>query len=211
MNFHAIDGLEAGRVYRELDSPVTIGREEDNTIRINDERVSRFHAKVQLNSDRVILTDLESTNGTRVNGHPVRMRVLSIGDQISIGRCTLVYGSPEEVAALVQAGQPVSPLPSELAVNDPLQLFPVAYPAGPPELPRNLTNTQLVELSNLLDYLRTEILLALHHCQEPLTKDTTGYVHLPGPAWNRLKLLPFQLSHYLSHLADPRTDPETEL
>ncbi|MGH7200430.1 MAG: FHA domain-containing protein, partial [Planctomycetaceae bacterium] len=47
---------------------------------------------------RVILTDLDSTNGTRVNGHPVQMRVLQPGDQLAIGRCLLIFGSDREIA-----------------------------------------------------------------------------------------------------------------
>ena len=93
-----LEGLERGRVHSDLPTPVTIGREEENTIRLNDERVSRFHAKIQEDNGRIILTDLDSTNGTRVNGHPVQMRVLQIGDQVSIGRCLLLYGSREAIA-----------------------------------------------------------------------------------------------------------------
>jgi hypothetical protein len=43
--------------------------------RLSAERVSRFHAKVQFDNGEVILTDLESTNGTRVNGNVVQIRM----------------------------------------------------------------------------------------------------------------------------------------
>src|ERR1700691_3013396 len=94
-----LEGLERGLMFRDLATPVTIGREDDNTVRLNDERVSRFHAKIQEDGGQIILTDLESTNGTRINGHPIQMRVLQIGDQIAIGRCLLLFGSPEEITA----------------------------------------------------------------------------------------------------------------
>ena len=68
-------------------------------MRLNDERVSRFHAKVQQEDGDVIITDLESTNGTRVNGSPVQIRRLRPGDQISIGRSMLLFGTLEEIAA----------------------------------------------------------------------------------------------------------------
>ena len=68
------------QIYRDLPMPVSIGREEGNVLRLNDERVSRFHAKVQLDGNDVILTDLESTNGLRVNGDPVQIRRLQAGD-----------------------------------------------------------------------------------------------------------------------------------
>jgi hypothetical protein len=99
VTIQVIEGLERGQVYTGLAPPISIGREDDNHIRLNDERVSRFHAKIQEDGNRIILTDLDSTNGTRVNGHPVQMRVMQIGDQVSIGRCLLIYGSRDEIAA----------------------------------------------------------------------------------------------------------------
>jgi len=47
VTFRILDGIDKGRVFRDLPTPVTIGREEGNLLRLNDERVSRFHAKVQ--------------------------------------------------------------------------------------------------------------------------------------------------------------------
>src|SRR6516164_7912343 len=76
VTFQIIEGIDKGRTFRELPTPVTIGREEGNLLRLNDERVSRFHAKVQADNDEIILTDLESTNGTRVNGNVVQIRRL---------------------------------------------------------------------------------------------------------------------------------------
>ena len=98
VTFQVLEGMERGRIFADLSTPLTIGREEDNGIQLNDERVSRFHLKIQEDAGRVILTDLESTNGTRVNGVPSQLRVLQIGDLISIGRCLLVYGSPAKIA-----------------------------------------------------------------------------------------------------------------
>src|SRR5579872_1731725 len=97
ITIQVLEGFERGRVFGDLATPITIGREEDSTIQLNDERVSRFHVKIQEDAGRVILTDLDSTNGTRINGHPVQMRVLQFGDQMSIGRSLLLYGSPEEI------------------------------------------------------------------------------------------------------------------
>src|SRR5688572_7843084 len=104
VTFQILEGLERGEILRDLPTPVSIGREEDNQIRLNDERVSRFHAKVQEDDGRIILTDLESTNGTRVNGHAVKMRVLQVGDQVLIGRCLLLYGSPQQIEARIKEG-----------------------------------------------------------------------------------------------------------
>ena len=99
VTFQIIEGIDKGRIFRELPTPVTIGREEGNLLRLNDERVSRFHAKVQVDNGDVILTDLESTNGTRVNGNVVQIRRLRVGDCICVGRSLLLFGSNEEIAA----------------------------------------------------------------------------------------------------------------
>src|SRR5438876_11000974 len=99
VTFQVVDGVDKGRVFRDLPVPVTSGREEGNLLRLNDERVSRFHAKVQQEDGDVILTDLESTNGTRVNGSPIQIRRLQPGDQINVGRSMLIFGTLEEIAA----------------------------------------------------------------------------------------------------------------
>src|SRR5207247_10173415 len=101
VTFQVLEGIDKGRVFRELTTPVTIGREEGNLLRLNDERVSRFHAKVQFDNGEIILTDLESTNGTRVNGNVVQIRRLRPGDRIGVGRSLLLFGSEQEIAARI--------------------------------------------------------------------------------------------------------------
>jgi predicted component of type VI protein secretion system len=106
VTFQVLEGIDKGRVFRELPIPLTIGREEGNILRLNDERVSRFHAKVQCDDEDFILTDLESTNGTRVNGMVVQIRRLRVGDRIGVGRSLLLFGSNEEIAARVSRSAP---------------------------------------------------------------------------------------------------------
>src|SRR5216117_1818974 len=99
VTFQVLEGIDKGRIFRELVTPITIGREEGNALRLNDERVSRYHAKVQIEDNDIILTDLDSTNGTRVNGTAIQIRRLRPGDQVSIGRTMLLFGTMEEIAA----------------------------------------------------------------------------------------------------------------
>src|SRR5207302_5055364 len=109
VTFQVLEGIDKGRVFRELSPPVTIGREEGNVLRLNDERVSRFHAKVQCDNGEIILTDLESTNGTRVNGNVVQIRRLRPGDRIGVGRSLLLFGSDAEIAARMATMQGLMP------------------------------------------------------------------------------------------------------
>src|SRR2546425_1514187 len=116
ITFQVLEGVDKGRVFRELPVPVTIGREEGNTLRLNDERVSRFHSKVQIDGDDYILTDLESTNGTRVNGTAVQIRRLRIGDRVGVGRSLLLFGSNEEIAARMVELAGVGQSPAALGI-----------------------------------------------------------------------------------------------
>ncbi len=64
---------------------LTIGRLPDCAIPINDPNASRRHAQVRQDREIVYLLDLGSTNGTKVNGSPVRQHRLQDGDVITIG------------------------------------------------------------------------------------------------------------------------------
>lgn len=69
-----------------VDKPVlTIGRGLDNDLVLDDQRVSRHHAELQLVGGKVRIVDLKSTNGTWVNGKRVAERVLGPGDSVSLG------------------------------------------------------------------------------------------------------------------------------
>ncbi|MBI2382609.1 MAG: FHA domain-containing protein [Gammaproteobacteria bacterium] len=70
---------------------VTIGRHPDNDIALNDKAVSGHHAVVITILQDSFLEDLDSTNGTQVNGKQIAKHPLSHGDVISIGRNTLKY------------------------------------------------------------------------------------------------------------------------
>ena len=71
--------------------PQRAGRGTDCDLRLVDPGVSRHHAELRVENDQVVLVDLGSTNGTFVNGQPVRRVVLTDGTRISLGRTTLVF------------------------------------------------------------------------------------------------------------------------
>jgi hypothetical protein len=73
------------------DGPVVLGRLPESDIVVNDPNVSRRHAEFRRTVDGVVVTDLGSTNGTRVNGMPVREQLLTSGDEITVGTSTLVF------------------------------------------------------------------------------------------------------------------------
>jgi hypothetical protein len=70
---------------------VTIGRLPDCDVVLKDKAASRHHAQIKAKDGRFTLTDLGSTNGTRLNGQTIQSRVLEDGDRITIGATTLDF------------------------------------------------------------------------------------------------------------------------
>ncbi|MCL2622024.1 MAG: FHA domain-containing protein [Planctomycetaceae bacterium] len=112
-----IDGPERGVVYDQLATPISIGREEGNVVRLNDERVSRFHLKIHENERTVIATDLDSTNGTCINGELVHIWEIKPGDMITLGRSILLVGGRDEIARRLKAMRADKNLPDAVPMG----------------------------------------------------------------------------------------------
>jgi len=85
------DGLD---ITHELtEDVVTIGREPDNTIQVDASSVSGYHAQINHVDKRYELKDLDSTNGTRVNGETIVKWLLMNGDKIRFGQINAIYVS----------------------------------------------------------------------------------------------------------------------
>jgi hypothetical protein len=88
---HPGSGVEAGSTY-ELQTPVTLlGRGTDCDLRLVDPGVSRHHSELRVEDGQVVLLDLGSTNGTFVNGKPVRRVALVDGTTVTLGRTTMIF------------------------------------------------------------------------------------------------------------------------
>jgi len=93
---------------------VTIGRNEDNAILIDNLAVSGFHARIDRTGSEYILTDLQSTNGTFVNDQKVASYKLAHGDNIVIGKHVILFVSSE--SARVEGGKEGIKLPLDRTV-----------------------------------------------------------------------------------------------
>jgi subtilisin family serine protease len=79
---------------RRYDIPATglsIGRERDNQLILNDSGVSRHHAQITFIQGYWYLQDLGSVNGSLVNGQPVNQHILQEGDRITLGNSHLIF------------------------------------------------------------------------------------------------------------------------
>jgi hypothetical protein len=222
VTFLVLEGIDKGRVYKDLPIPVTIGREEGNGLRLNDERVSRFHAKIQVEDNDIILTDLDSTNGTRVNGTAIQIRRLRPGDQVSIGRSTLLYGTMEEIAARKAAAVPANggaqaqTIRSEelAAASSRLSAGIGERTVGPgsagatwsafedyiPPLPQKLTPAQSARLTEIFDYLHRGLTGAIENigANEEGTEVRIGFNE-----WQTILAVQMLLARYSRVIAEP--------
>lgn len=73
------------------EDPLTIGRLPECDVTLADKNVSRRHAEVRRKDGDIVVVDLGSTNGTRVNGAGVKERVLADGDVITVGGTQLRF------------------------------------------------------------------------------------------------------------------------
>ena len=95
-----LDGTPAIDIHNDL---TLVGRKEDCDLRLNHKSVSKMHCLIVKTDGLLLLRDLGSTNGTRVNGLRVRRAVLLPNDNLSIARFKFrVFLGPDEGADLPQ-------------------------------------------------------------------------------------------------------------
>jgi diguanylate cyclase (GGDEF)-like protein len=92
-----IYGPELGRRIQLGTAPFEIGRSSKNDLPLDQESISRQHARITFDGSSYWVTDLNSTNGTFVNDDSVRERRLEDGDQLRIGRSILKFMTGENI------------------------------------------------------------------------------------------------------------------
>ncbi|MCE9629310.1 MAG: FHA domain-containing protein [Planctomycetia bacterium] len=221
ITLRVLHGADRGRVFSDLPTPVTIGREEGNSIQLNDERISRYHLKLQQDNDKIVATDLESTNGTKVNGEDIQVRIVRHGDMISLGRSLLLVGSHSDIdrriVALAAKHPPAAAghareleermrriaehhsdvIEDVSAVRSPL------LPAGPPPLPERLSPAQSAELSELLEYVQNVLRDA---SEGAVMRANAEKVELEFPNWQAVLELQARLAELLRQIGEPLSD-----
>ncbi len=110
---------------------LSVGRDSANDLCLRDRAVSRRHFTISKTDAAFQLIDLESHNGTFVNGIPVRRKLLAHGDTIRVGRCELVFLITEDeelVSQMVQFSEQQEPV--DLLTTTKLQAYPALGSSG---------------------------------------------------------------------------------
>jgi pSer/pThr/pTyr-binding forkhead associated (FHA) protein len=122
-----------GRTHELKVDKTTIGRVEDNTFQIAESSVSSHHCEVLLRGEEVVVKDLNSTNGTFINGEKITESVLKPGNTLRVGQIEL----------RLENGAPAPPAPGAPA--------PAPAPAGakkPEAAPRTTRGVSMSELES---------------------------------------------------------------
>jgi len=83
-------GQNVGEMYKVTGEQMTLGRGGGADVRLVDEGISRFHARIRVEADGLVVEDLQSRNGTFLNGERITSRRLEDGDKIQLGRTTVL-------------------------------------------------------------------------------------------------------------------------
>ncbi len=111
MPYLTIIGSDGRTFRRDFDSDVLrIGRSSKNDINLSfDLSLSRFHAEVSRREGKYFVKDVGSRNGTSLNGNPVlKADELKIGDRITLGETTILFGTEKEQKVAIEDVVPVS-------------------------------------------------------------------------------------------------------
>lgn len=101
MKLRFLDGPFAGRVVDLRSDTTSIGREADCDIVLNEDGVSRHHARILRDGDDFVLEDLDSRNGVRVNGQRIKKsQTLKSQDRIGISSGVLLFIADDAVQAM---------------------------------------------------------------------------------------------------------------
>ena len=124
-----VSGSARGTVVRLTGSQFTVGRDSANHLCLHDRAVSRKHFTISKTDAAFHLVDLDSQNGTFVNGIPVRRKLLGHGDTVRLGECELVFliGEDDNLASRIvqfRSEEPVDVLTTTSQHSLPALAFP---------------------------------------------------------------------------------------
>src|ERR1051325_3735980 len=103
----------AGRTYELNVEKTTVGRVEDNAFQIAEPSVSSHHAEIILRGNDVVIKDLNSTNGTFINGEKITESVLKPGQTLKFGQIELRLEGADGAGAPAAGGKAAPSQPAQ--------------------------------------------------------------------------------------------------
>jgi Nif-specific regulatory protein len=155
----AIDGPAKDHTFILSGDEISIGRDSSNTIAISDVSLSRRHCVLRRDGDSYVLRDLESRNGTFINGAVIKESVLRNGDKIAVGDSVLVFVTgkiPELDSDQVEFDDSLTHATAQFQPQDLIYLHPdriLKEVPGNSRVARNLG--ALLKISNAVHGLHT--------------------------------------------------------
>ena len=119
-----VSGPSKGTVVRLAGDQLSVGRDSANDLCLHDRAVSRRHFTISENDAAFHLVDLDSHNGTFVNGIPVRRKLIGHGDTIRAGHCELVFLITEDEELVSHMVQFREEGPVDMLSTTKLQAYP---------------------------------------------------------------------------------------
>ena len=92
-----VSARDGTQIHIPVGRAITLGRAEHADTIVNDHTVSRTHARLELCAGGLAITDLESRNGTYVNGGRIRSAVLAVGDVVMFGQIAFTIEANDEL------------------------------------------------------------------------------------------------------------------
>ncbi|MDO4570554.1 MAG: FHA domain-containing protein [Planctomycetia bacterium] len=223
LTLRIIDGPDRGRVFRSAPLPISIGREPTNTVALRDEHLSRYHCRICRLDDKLILCDIQSTNGTRLNGEDIRTVLLKIGDVISVGKTLIIVGTREEICDRLESeealdfsnaamrflsvGNSIETLPEGLIreisaqQGNPEDILHRLHALRQPALPEGLTMMQKTALTEIFMYFRLRMRLLV---QAMKINDLTQEASCKEGDWQAFLDLFSRISDYENKIGEPQ-------
>lgn len=224
LTLRILDGIDKGKSYENLPFPIRIGREPQNEIVLHDEKVSRYHCRIQLDGEEILLTDIDSTNGTRLNGQAIHVATLHYGDLIAVGQTLIIAGTRKEITRrlallddldlqdvalrLISGDNSPEVLPPTIINEmenysyDVMDAMARLHGMQPPKLPADLKPAQLAELADMFLYFQLRMRLMIDNARP---NGTTNRVSWNQREWQSFLDLFSRISDYYNKLVEPDT------
>jgi transcriptional regulator with GAF, ATPase, and Fis domain len=149
-----VSGSLRGAIRELVNGEITIGRAEPNHLRLTDSMVSRQHCMIRQVEERYELTDLDSHNGTFVNGVPVRNKAVDHGAKIRVGSSELLFlleeGEESGTSELCLSDEPTMSGFTTIRVDQPILDPPAGIEVG--RMARDLA--ALFRISDIINSVR---------------------------------------------------------